>query len=84
MFHGRATERSAFIITIGNLPPAAYGRHSAMYSSPWDDVAVNTRTPAADAPMAQDIAECSDSTWMKFESSSPSATISDNLSTTTV
>ena len=84
MFHGSAVERLAFIITIGNLPPAAYVRHSAMYKSPCDDVAVNVLAPTAEAPMAHESAECSDSTCMNSDLMSPSATISESLSTTVV
>ena len=84
MFHGSAVERFAFIMTMGNLPPAAYVRTSAMYRRPWLDVAVNVRAPVADAPMAHERAECSDSTCMYWASSEPSATISDSRSTTTV
>ena len=84
MFHGSAVARFAFIMTMGNRPPDAYVRHSAMYSKPWLDVAVNVRAPAADAPMAHDSAECSLSTCTYSAASSPASTISERRSTTTV
>ena len=55
-----------------------------MYSRPWLDVAVNVRAPVADAPMAHESAECSDSTCTYSAASEPSSTISLRRSTTTV
>ena len=84
MFHGKAVERFAFIITIGNRPPEAYVRHSAIYKSPCDDVAVKALAPTAEAPIAQERAECSDSTWINSAFKLLSSTISESRSTTIV
>ena len=84
MFHGNAVDRFAFIMTMGNRPPEAYVRHSAIYSKPWLDVAVNVRAPVAAAPIAHESAECSDSTCTYSAAREPSSTISLNRSTTTV
>src|ERR1022692_2124176 len=52
-----------------------------MKSSPWLAVAVNDRAPAAEAPMATDIAANSDSTLMNSQGeSSPFFTISPSAS----
>ena len=84
MFQGRASARLAFIITMGKRPPLAYCRHSAMYSRPWEEVAVKVRAPRALAPMQAESAECSDSTCKNSVSSFPSATHSARRSMTTV
>ena len=55
-----------------------------MYSSPWLEVAVNVRAPVAEAPMAQERAECSLSTCTYSAANAPDSTISDSRSTTTV
>src|SRR3954447_2072162 len=53
-----------------------------MYSRPWLAVAVYARAPAADAPIATDIAENSDSTLMySHGASAPSFTSADSAST---
>jgi hypothetical protein len=69
---------------MGNLLPEAQWSISCMYSNPWDEVAVKVRMPAADAPMQQDIALCSDSTLMYSAFISPLATNSDIFSMTLV
>ena len=65
---------------------AAGNRHRSTPSPPadfefFDDVAVKAREPAAEAPIAAAIAECSDSTLMNLASNSPLAHISDSNST---
>src|ERR671933_1771137 len=53
-----------------------------MYSNPWLAVAVYARAPAAEAPIATDIAENSDSTLMySHGASSPPFTSADSAST---
>ena len=47
-----------------------------MYRRPWLEVAVKVRAPVADAPIAAESAECSDSTWMYSAFSAPDSTIS--------
>jgi len=81
---GQGQRRLAFIITMGKRPPLAYCRHSAMYSNPWDEVAVKVRAPRALAPIQAESAECSDSTCKNSVSSVPSATHWASRSMTTV
>jgi len=55
-----------------------------MRASPWEEVAVNVRTPAAEDPMQQAMAECSDSTGMNLAFSLPSAQRTESSSTIVV
>ena len=71
-------------MTIGRRPPAAQWSISCISASPWDEVAVKVRAPAAEAPMQAAMAECSDSTLMNLALSVPSAHISERSSTTWV
>src|SRR6056297_567254 len=84
MLHGVAIDLFAFIMTIGRRCPLAYGRASAMYRSPCDEVAVKALAPTALMPMAHDIALCSDSTCINSDLRDPSSTNSESLSTTIV
>ncbi len=59
-------------------------RHSAIYSSPWDEVAVNVRAPVADAPMAAESAVCSLSTGRYSQARLPSSTMEASASTSVV
>lgn len=59
-------------MTIGSRLGAAANSISYMRASPCEDVAVNVRTPPAEAPMATDMTECSDSAGMNSASISPS------------
>ena len=65
-------------------PPAAQWSISCIKANPWDEVAVNARAPATEAPMQEAMAECSDSTLMNLASSVPSEHISERSSTTWV
>ncbi len=60
----RGADKALFTtgITIGSLSPAAIKSISHISASPWDDVAVATLPPAADAPMHALMALCSLST----------------------
>ena len=82
MLIGPETARLAMIITIGSRMADVIGMTSLMNRSPWELVAVTTRAPVAEAPMAELRAECSDSTVMKEASTRPSATMSDRCSAT--
>ena len=74
MFNGAEIALFASAITIGALIPAAANNISCININPWDEVAVNTLTPASEAPKVALIALCSDSTLMYSASKSPSAT----------
>ncbi len=79
-----AMDRLMLPMTMGWRPPAAQWSISCIRARPWDEVAVNDRAPATEAPMQEAMAECSDSTLMNWASSVPSAHISDSSSTTCV
>ena len=64
MFQPGAIARFTSAITIGRRPPAAQCSSSCIRASPCAEVAVNVRTPVAEAPMHAAIALCSDSTLM--------------------
>ncbi len=74
MLIGAESDRLANAITIGSRIPAAMYRTSTINASPWDEVAVITRAPAAAAPTHADNAECSLSTGTSSEWTIPSCT----------
>jgi hypothetical protein len=71
---GPDRERLATVMTMGSRWAEAMNRISCIRARPWEEVAVYTRAPAAEAPTAALMAECSDSTGMNSASSSPLAT----------
>ena len=82
MLIGAPIARFATVMTIGSPRPEALYSASAMYRSPWLAVAVYARAPAAEAPIAADIAENSDSTLRySHGASSPVRTRSERFST---
>jgi hypothetical protein len=80
MLMGAESARFPIGITIGSLIPDAMNNISCMSANPCEAVQVQVRAPVALAPIHALIAECSDSTSMNWESSSPSAIYSDILS----
>jgi len=78
------SERFTLAMTMGNRHCGTAYSISCISASPWEDVAVNARTPPALAPMAMLMAECSLSAGMKSASSSPSLMNSANRSTMSV
>ncbi len=71
-------------ITTGRREPDVQWSISCMYARPWEEVAVKTRAPVAEAAATPARAECSDSTRMNRALSRPSATISESSSTMVV
>ncbi len=84
MLIGAAMALLTTAITTGSLRPLAIGSISCMRASPCEDVAVNVRTPEALADTHALMAECSLSTSMYSQSSSPLLTNSDKCSTMNV
>jgi hypothetical protein len=72
----------AKFIIIGNLLPEAQGNISYININPWDEVAVPTLEPVAEAAQHTARAECSDSTLTKRAFNSPLETKSAIFSTT--
>ena len=68
-------------ITTGSRIPETICNTSCIKANPWEAVAVKVLTPVACEPIAAEIAECSDSTWIISASSSPSLINSASLST---
>src|SRR5690554_1268285 len=69
---------------IGHRSPAAMYRISAIKIRPWEEVAVMTRAPAAEAPIQALIAECSLSTVINSVSAKPSAIYPEKICTISV
>ena len=78
MFQGSAVERLAFIITIGNLPPDAYGRHSAIYNNPCEEVAVNASAAGGEGGYTYAVfyKRASDTKWTTKQDFAENATVS--------
>src|SRR6266511_3462659 len=74
MLIGPESARLPIATTMGARIAAAMYTTSAINARPCEDVAVIVRAPASAAPIAADIAECSDSTLMISVSALPSAT----------
>ena len=79
MLIGPLSARLTSGITIGSRQEAAMYTISHISARPCEEVAVKTRAPAAEAPMAALMALCSDSTRITSVSTSPLATNSANL-----
>ncbi len=73
-----------FNITSGTRQPATVYSISKPNRSPWLEVAVNVRTPVAEAAPAAANMECSESRVTNVASMRPSLTHFDRVSTTSV
>ena len=82
MLSGEVISRVAMAMTMGRRRVDILKYGSYISASPWALVAVKTRPPPAAAPCTTLIAECSDSTCTRSESSRPPCTISARCSTT--
>jgi hypothetical protein len=72
--------RFTLTITIGSRHPAAKWSISCINANPWEEVAVNVRTPVSEAPMQDAMAECSDSVRIMMPFKCPEASQLESLS----